>query len=324
MEIDTQGLSRRGLVTGGAALGAGALLAAGGATAAHADPGPGSIAGVAPGNVGNLVAGPDGEPSRPRIGSALIGGYSYQYRSFYSFTSFSNGARNFVGPYGAWSTEGQLRTELPLPPGAVLRDVEYYVSTTAAMSVFVWLWATGEGYIAQLANGVIPAGAAGLRAVRISVPATGNGPFSPGSSLIIGVEGTSATKLLNGIRVGYSAHPAGVVMLPAPVRAYDSRSGAKIGNGQTRIHSLAGYIPAGATAAIVNLTATSGESSGGLAIYNTGSSLPSGSLVYYNGGTTESNEVHCKLPSDRKVKVTMRGVPGCKVHYFIDVLGYTA
>ncbi len=252
MELENNALSRRGLVALGGAVGGAALLGATGAITAQAAPAPGAGGGIAPHDANSPMSEPGG---LPRIGSPLIGGYTYVYRNFYDFTPWENGARTFNG-YGAYGSDGTLRTMFDAPPGAILRDMEWYFSATTTGSVYAGIWTTGAAYLNVLANASVAAGAAGLRALRTVVPSSSYGPYSPGTRLAAFAAGTSATFLINGVRLGFSMYPAGATMLATPTRVYDSRSGAKIGNGQTRIHSLASWIPAGATAAIVNVHIT--------------------------------------------------------------------
>jgi hypothetical protein len=319
MDNESTALSRRKLVALSAAGGAAALMGAG-STAQAAPVGTGPTA-----NRAMKADGTDGEPSSPRIGSAAIGGYTYIHRSFSDFYPVYGGAITWT-PYGVWgsSSNSELVATCDLPPGAFVRDIEWYFSSTVTGTLGgAWLWTTGSASFTPIAlTSVTGTASAGLRAQRTVVPSGTYGPYANGARLMLDVY-TNANRVINGVRVGYTQMPAGAVMLAAPLRVYDSRSGAKIGNGQTRIHSLASWIPAGATAAIVNMHITSGEHSGGLAVYNTGSSLPAGHSLYWSGLTT-AHEMHVKLPSDRKIKVTARGVTGFKTHYMIDVVGYIA
>ena len=301
------GISRRRMV---------ALGTLGGAVLLGAD----AVTGPAAGAQEQQLAASD--PGGPRLGSALIGGYSYVYRSYRDFFPLDNSARSFAGN-GAWGTvNGDLRTTVELPFGAVLRDLEFYVASSVEVQLSATLWRSQVAQ-ATLLESVKVSGTTvdTIRAMRFTIPSDVCGPYAPGSQLYAGVGNTSSTTKINGVRVGYTRGPGGVVMLDKPVRAYDSRSGAKIGNGQTRIHSLASYVPAGATAAIVNLTVTGGEKSGGLAVYGAGTTVPTGSALYWTSATV-SNELHTRVTSDRLVKVTMRGVTGSKCHYFFDVVGY--
>ena len=263
-----------------------------------------------------------GDPGGTRLGSPLVGGYSYLYQSYFDFIPQGNSQRSYTDS-GVWgTTQPVLRTSVDLPFGAVLRDVEFYVTATASVGLTAELWRNQVGTPYTIDLRWFPGAFTGMRALRLVIPDDKRGPYAPGSRLVLGVQNSGPTVQLNGARVAYSRGPAGVVLLDKPVRVYDSRSGAKIGNGQTRIHSLAGHVPAGATSAILHLTAANGEKYGGLAVYGAGTTVPYGSAVYWGAATT-SIEIQTRLTNDRKIKITMRGVPGSKVHFFYDVVGYT-
>ena len=264
-----------------------------------------------------------GDPGGTRIGSPLIGGYGYVYLSYLDFIPWDNTKRTYTDS-GVWgTTQPYLRAPVDLPFGAVLRDVEFYATASAQIGLTAELWRSTGGISTGLDLRWFPGTPSGMRTLKLQITDKYRGPYAPGSRLVLGVQNSGPTVQLNGARVGFSRAPAGAVMLDKPVRAYDSRTGAKIGNGQTRIHSIASSVPAGATSAIVHLTALAGEKSGGLAVYNAGTTVPSGSALYWTG-TTRSIEVHTGVTSARQLKVTMRGVPGSKCHYFFDVVGYTA
>ena len=318
---ENTGLSRRKMVALGAfgGLGGAALAGAAAGTAQAAD-GPG----VGPAK--RTAKALDGEPTGTRIGSAPIGGYTYLYRSYMDFQPFTGGTWTYTGT-GIWCSQGsgQLGSGIDLPPGAYLRDIEFYVAGSTTGSVAAYFWTTGSAGVDILGSLSVPSTGDVLVARRLTIPSTMTGPYSLGGRLLVWAT-TASTFRLNGARVGLSSLPTGTTLLATPTRVIDSRTGGgtKIGNGQTRIHDLASRIPAGATGAVLNVSVTSGEKSGGVAVYNTGSSAPSGSALYYNGGATISSEIHVKLPSDRKIKITNRGVTGCKAHYFMDLVGYTA
>ena len=304
MRDEGNDLSRRRLVALGA-LGGATLLGGGAATGTSA------------------VAVEDSDPGGPRLGGPLVGGYSYVYRQYYDFAPADNSSYTYLNGGIFGDTQPKLSTAIELPFGALLWSVEFYLQTTVDVTVEAALWRTQTSDPAALTTAEIASKSSEVATYAIGIPDAKRGPYAPGSMLLLAVQNTSTNTRLNGARVGYTRGPAGVVMLDKPVRAYDSRTGggAKIGNGQTRIHSLASLIPAGATSAIVNLTVTGGEKSGGVALYSAGTTVPSGSAIYWTTATV-SNQLHTKLTSDRKVKVTMRGVSGSKVHYFFDVVGY--
>ena len=317
MQHDEQGLSRRRMVAlaGLGGLGTAALTAA---TAAEA-------AADGPSIKSPQVA--DSDPGGPRIGSAPIGAYSYVHRGFMDFQVYEGGTWVWTdkGIYTNGGDNGQIGTSVDLPAGAVLRDIEFYYAATTAGSFDVSLWSTGKAQFTPITGGAAPATGDVLKARRLLAPLTKNGPYALGARLILWAF-TSPTFRVNGVRVGFTAAPTGAVLLPTPLRVYDSRTngGTKIGNGQTRIHNLSTWVPPIATAAILNLSVTSGEKNGGMAVYHADWAPPSGSSLYFNGSTTLSNEVHTRLTSDRRFKATMRGVSGSKCHYFVDLVGYTA
>ena len=265
-----------------------------------------------------------GDPGGTRLGSALVGGYRYLYRQYTDFAPVDNSGRTF-DTAGVWgTTQPKLYTAVELPFGAMLWSIEFYLRTSVDVWLEAALWRTQTAETAPIALVKWASKSLAMASYWIAVSDAKRGPYAPGSKLVVGVNNTSTDTRLNGVRIGYTRCPAGMVMLDKPVRAYDSRTGggAKIGNGQTRIHSLASWIPAGATGAIVNLTVAGGEKSGGVALYSAGTTVPTGSALYWTS-TTVSSELHTKVTSDRRIKVTMRGVPGSKCHYFYDVVGYT-
>ena len=264
-----------------------------------------------------------GDPGGTRIGSALVGGYSYIYRQYYDFAPVDNTPVTYLDGGVFSTTDPKLYTAVELPFGALLWNIEFYVQTTVDVTLEASLWRTQTAATTPLTLAKVASKSSGVAAYGIGVPDTKRGPYAPGSMLVVGVNNTSASTRWNGVRIGYSREPAGVVLLDKPVRVYDTRTSGsgKIGNGQTRIHTLATHIPVGAVSAILNVSVTGGEKAGGLAVYNAGTTAPGGSALYWTSATV-STELHSKLTSDRKIKATMRGVVGAKCHYFIDVVGY--
>lgn len=132
--------------------------------------------------------------------------------------------------------------------------------------------------------------------------------------------------------------PAGEIhMLPAPLRAYDSRdsSGAKIAVNETRTVSLATgkdgssnvvmAVPPGATAAIVNLTVTAtgtgvGGDGGFLTMYAADQSLPATSSINWAGADQNvAVTAQVAVNAAGQIKVT----DGANAtHFVVDVIGY--
>jgi hypothetical protein len=319
MDNQDQSVSRRGLV-GIGALGSAALLGATSAQHAQAAPPPDGPTKALNGSSRSV---PLADPGGARIGSAPISGYSYAHRSFMDFDTLDLGARNWsdTGVYAS-SGSGEMGTTVDLPPGAVFRDMEWYFMSTLATKLEAYLWTSGSARFQVVASMPVAAGSTALRAQRVVIPADHNGPYASGARLLLWAVTGSGVRI-NGARVGFTAGPAGSIMLPAPVRVYDSRSGAKIANGQTRTHNLSSWVPAAAVGAILSLTAVNGEGSGWLTVYANGAALPGTSSISWQANSI-ANEIHTALNADRQIKVNCGGGPTSKTHYLIDLVGYLA
>ena len=128
--------------------------------------------------------------------------------------------------------------------------------------------------------------------------------------------------------------PAGEAhLLPAPLRAYDSRdnSGVKIAASETRTISLATgkdalgassiAVPPGATAAMVTLTATSTSGNGGfLKLYSAAITEPATSSINWStAGQNVAVSTTVAVDATGRVKVT---AGANSTHFVIDVIGY--
>jgi hypothetical protein len=127
--------------------------------------------------------------------------------------------------------------------------------------------------------------------------------------------------------------PAGEAhMLPAPLRAYDSRDnkGPKIAAAETRTISLATGInglgasvvavPAGATAAIVTLTVTETVAGGYLKMYSAATTEPATSSInWYANNQTFAVGTQVAVDASGQVKITSGP---SSTQFIIDVIGY--
>ena len=107
----------------------------------------------------------------------------------------------------------------------------------------------------------------------------------------------------------YDPTPGGLSYVPLPpARVLDTRSGggAPIGAGGVRTLTVAGAggVPAsGATAAVVNVTATQGTRVGYLQVFETGKPEPNTSIVDYGANQTIANLAIVPLSSDGRLTV---------------------
>lgn len=120
-------------------------------------------------------------------------------------------------------------------------------------------------------------------------------------------------------------------VLSSPVRVYDSRAGEPpltgpkgiVGNGVERTIdcTVGGAIPAGATAAAVNVTVTGTVGAGFLSLYKFGIAFPGTSTLNWTApGTTIANGTTVAL--DGSARCTARVGGGGSAHVLVDVVGF--
>jgi hypothetical protein len=121
------------------------------------------------------------------------------------------------------------------------------------------------------------------------------------------------------------------VLLPVPLRAYDSRLGdGKLQAGQTRTISLATgkdaggnnvlAVPPGATAALVNLTITDTEGAGFVKMYSAAISEPATSSINWSD-TGQNLAVSTPVAIDEQARIKLTGGVNA-TNVVVDVIGY--
>lgn len=111
-----------------------------------------------------------------------------------------------------------------------------------------------------------------------------------------------------------------------PTRILDTRNGTGVAPGKIAGNSSitlkiggSGPVPANATAAVLNLTATQGTAGGYLTVYPAGSTRPTTSNLNFNAGETRPNLVVVPLGKDGSINIY--NVAG-QVHAVADLMGY--
>jgi len=110
-----------------------------------------------------------------------------------------------------------------------------------------------------------------------------------------------------------------------PCRLFDSRSGAPLSAGSTRIIPTQGLcgIPMSARALVVNVTAINSTAAGHLTLYSQNEPAPSTSTVSFLAGVTRANNAVANLSAYSHSFEIQPGLPpGGSVHVTVDVLGY--
>jgi hypothetical protein len=106
-----------------------------------------------------------------------------------------------------------------------------------------------------------------------------------------------------------------------PDRVFDSRTtGGPVGTGQTIDVQIAGTtrVPLGATAAILNVTATDAVGAGYLTVFPSDRDRPDVSSVNFEVGVARPNSVIAPLGADGKIKV----FAFAQTHVIVDVMGW--
>lgn len=306
------GVARRRLLVGAGA-GAAALVGlAATAPSARAD----SDTAAGGGNVINDT------PASPPLGSAAISGYTYRTVSFFDFTPETSAVRTWGGS-GVYTTAASyLWASLDIPSGARVRDIEWYVynSSGSSYDAMARVWQAGDGSLLTTLADVSVTSGSGVRMFRTSVPSANYGPFPLGCKVMLGIQTTgSSTLQVNGARVGFDQAAGAIGMLPAPVRAYDSRvSGGKLGAGVTRTITLPSSVcPVGTTAVFANVIAVDPPKAGFLRAWPGSVADTTTSAVNYVAGTNIANAQTIGVSASRQIKLRSSAA----MHVVIDVLG---
>ena len=309
------GVARRRLLAGAGA-GAAALVglaASAGPAAADSD--------LAAGSTDDAVI--NATPVVPVIGSSAISGYSYRMLSLFDFYPELPTASRAFGAFGCYGTSSTgLWASIDIPAGACVRDIEWYAYNTSGSTTYgfarIWIAGTGD-FRTSVGDVNIPSGA-GVRTFRAEVPSSAQGPFPLGCKLMLGFGSYhGASTQINGVRVGLSNGGGTAGLLPAPVRAYDSRAaGGRLSAGSTRTITLPSSVcPVGTSALIVNVIAVAAERSGYLKMWPGHVASTDTSAVSYPRGTNIANAQVVGVSSSRQIKLRS----SARIDVVIDVIG---
>jgi hypothetical protein len=270
----------------------------------------------------------DGSPITTTIASAPLSGYTYRTVSMYDFEPFYAASQKTWGGSGVYAagTGGPLRATLETPPGALVRDVEYYVYNNSGSPVFpdTYLYVAGTGALSSIGASPSVASSTSITATRAVVPAATYGPYPLASRLLVSLTTpTDGTVQINGARVGFTLGSGDIGLLGTPYRAYDSRvTGGKLAAGGTRTVTLpSSIVVPGTSGVIVNLAAVDGEANGYLKLYSAAAAEPTSSALNFSGsGAAIANGLIVAVSSGRQINVKANK----PVHFIIDVTGTVA
>lgn len=308
---DKLDVSRRGLV------GVGAALAAGGAAAL--------TAGAAHAAGPSALDGPPQSQASPiasTIASVRRNFIVYRTLGEFDFSVESSAAERQFGGKGVHSTGAQTSIwgTFDVPGGVRLYDIEFYVFNNTGSTAFggVWLWSASDGYLgSQLATVSIPS-TNSLTATSATFTSANNGPYPTGTKIFVTVfTPTNGNLQINGARLGMNGGGA-VSLLPAPVRAYDSRTAAKFAAGETRTVSIPSSLaPTGTVGLMTQVTVLEGVSAGYVQIYPANLPAPDAGRLHHQNAASIIFTPTMALPTTRQLQIYSRRA----AHVIVDVVG---
>jgi len=272
----------------------------------------------------------DGGPV-PTEPAAVTAGLTYV--SVPQFAFIGNGVLASYSEVGAYilGSATTLLAPLTLPSGSVIRELTAAANNTsgsAAPSRIVRTSLSGGSAVDVVTVSIAPAGI-GIR----TATATANHTVSPEHSYQLFSYTSSTAATIFSARVGYvpPATPGVFKPLAAPVRIYDSRAGAmplggikgKFADHEERVLDvkLGTGAPAGASSALVNVTATNTNPGGFFSLFKDGITWPGTSTLNWGtANTTVSSLGATQLATTGLFKARCEGLGGADL--IVDVVGW--
>ncbi len=315
-----QGFSRRALL-GASAAGAGAAaLSALSLDAALAQ------SGVTPPEA-SIVPEGGGPSALPPIvpGTRML---VLDYADFHAMDYSAGSTMVYSG--GVYQSAGFLAAPLAIEPGSRIARIDVYGAKA------------GSGVVTFALHRTKPdaAQATTVTAIPVSGSPILSGAYAPATPLAVAAgerlslrAAGGPTGLALGAIVQYFDAKPQLNLLNAPVRVYDSRSGftpngvtkGQLANAATRAVDckLLSAVPAGAAAALVNLTVTNTSSAGFLGLYRNGINWPGNSSINWDHtGTSIAATTVTALDANAFCRAYVSS--GSSTDFLIDVIGFYA
>ncbi len=283
---------------------------------ARAEPPPGSV-------------GTDDEPRSGEVvevGASLTAtaGLTYATYGMFAFQPNLFGNGYSVSGTGCYSSTlpGYVVAGLDLPTGAIIKELTFVGRNNSSGSVGFFL----ERYLLegagndQFAVVNMPPGAAVLQTMTVAL----NHVVDPDYSYDAGVYTSDSIRMWS-CRIGY-AGPFGFFRVDPQKRKLDTRlpgpQSGKFLTGQIKTLALAPDVPAGAAAALLNITVDQTEGSGFISLFPSGTWPGTSAINWSASNQTIANNATVAVSSTASVKIYCNGTPGSKTHVIIDLLGY--
>ncbi len=305
-------ISRRGMLSGvGAALLGTSLVGVDGSVAAAA---PHGTDGVAPAEPGRSRG--ESSPITTTIASHPTSAYIYKIVCMYDFEPFDPASSRTWGGYGVYTagTASPLRASVDVPPGCLVREVEYYMYNNSGSDCYpeTYLYVPGQGSIWSIdAQAAVPSTGT---IVAAKVAAKEQGPYPFGAKLLISASTTTNGLIqVNGARVAFTGAAAGVGTRGTPARVFNAQVGA---NKTQTITLPSTLIAPGVVGILAAVTVSGSNGQGALTVFRADEGRPSEATMHYGTATTTS-EITTQLSAARQIKVHTTKA----VHIAVDVIG---
>lgn len=199
----------------------------------------------------------------------------------------------------------------------------WYASNTSATVWGLGIWGAGHGMLTPvIPPSLLAAGTGAVKATRIAVPSSVNGPYPAGTRIATWMETPpDASVQVNGVRLGFTHGALNQVMRESQVRVYDSRSHSPLNGGTSRTISLANWLPPGAQAATLALSVLNSRGGGVLSVSAAGTTSAAFAASWARAGDKSTNTLVCDVSASRAVSVSSVHGSG-RTDFIVDLIGW--
>jgi hypothetical protein len=260
-----------------------------------------------------------GGANQPMVFTPAKPGYHYVRCSPASFTPESSTTGYTLNGANLRPTAGFPTFFSPFAPphGSTIKEIEVYLDPGPGAALFAILVVDAAFNLTDVGLSNATPGP-GIKTTTVSVDL----PVDLLANSYEFAIAFSAPGTLYGARIG-SIAPTGLITVPQ-VRKLDTRTGAKPAVNSITTVDLAPQVPAGARAALVNLTATNTVNGGFVTAFpGSLSTPPDTSVLNWTVSNTDiANGAVVELGGGTTIKLFVGGSPGTATHLLCDVTGY--
>jgi hypothetical protein len=249
----------------------------------------------------------------PLLPAAITASLDYLILGGSEFMGRTNNISYSSGTAGVFTSGTYIDCHFGLPVGSTLKEIEIFAAGTGSLSVGAFR-VSAAGAVDSIGSVSVTGGSSGT--MSFTELTDGNSVY------LIEISGTSASLLFQTARVGFIPPYRRLVTVNPQVRVYNTRDTpglVKFVNAEERVIDLSAAVPAGAVAAILNLTTTQQDAPGFLGLFPDGTTWPNTSSINYFTGQDIANNSIVGVSAARRIKAHCGGGA---THVIVDVTGY--